>query len=70
MSNRDLGLQSFPVVGKSFRIQEDLKTQSDEESSSQMKNSLHQSVFLNAPESKRMYQCPGDYVLDSSRVVT
>ena len=59
------------LVGKSFQIQEHSQRQSGEENSSsgrfnhvgrlqqssniQMKNSLHQTAFLNAPESQRIF---------------
>ena len=49
------------LLGKSFWIQDLLKTQSGEESSSsspdfiEMKNSLHQTAFLNAPEFERIF---------------
>ena len=49
------------LLGKSFQIQDLLKTQSGEKSSSsspdfiEMKNSLHQTAFLKTPESERIF---------------
>ena len=64
------------LLGKSFQIQEQLKTQSGGERSSSgrfnsvedpqclnvlMKNSLYQTVFLNVPESERIFPTVGNF---------
>ena len=55
-SNRDFGLRTFKLLlGKSFRIQECLKHSLVKRVLLQMKNSLHQTAFLNTPEFERMY---------------
>ena len=54
--NSDFELQSFQLLlRKSFRDHLCLKTQSSEESSSSGL-SLRQTVFINAPESERIFQ--------------